>query len=90
MSDPENHTLRLLMKLRGDIAQVRTELVGAIESLEAKVGERSRAVDKRLDTVGHLAYAESILSRYAVADIEGRVMRIEDYLKLREDAGAPL
>ena len=84
ISDPDNHTLRLLKTLRGDIAQVESRLAGAIESLEAKVGERSRAVDKRLDCVAHMAYAESILSRYAVTDIEGRLITIEDYIKLRE------
>ena len=40
--------------------------------------------------MGHVAYGESILARYAVADIEDRVMRIEDYLKLRETRWAPL
>lgn len=84
MSDPDNHTLRLLKKLRVDIAEVKRDLTKTIGSLEAKMEERSQSVDKRLDAVKQIAYAESILSRYAVIDVEGRLMRIEDYIKLRE------
>jgi parvulin-like peptidyl-prolyl isomerase len=90
MGEPENHTLQLLKKLRDEMREGFAKVEARFAALEGKFEKRSRDVEKRVDAVKQMAYAETILSRYAVIDVEGRLMRIEDYLKLRDDAGAPL
>ena len=79
MSDPDNHTLRLLKKIREEVTQTREE----VQKLDHKLEEGLREVTKRIESVKQLAYGESILARYAIADVEPRLFRLEEIMKLR-------
>jgi hypothetical protein len=69
MAEPENHTLYLLREIRGDI-----------DKLENKVDGGFARVDKRMDTLQQAMNGESLLGRYAVAELDERLASIETRL----------
>jgi chaperonin cofactor prefoldin len=73
MADPENQTLRVLRDIRG-----------AIESMDQRLGGLSDKVDKnqedlrsRLDSPRQAINGESVLGRYAAAEVEERLESLE-------------
>ena len=73
MADPENQTLRVLRDIRG-----------AIESMDQRLGGLSDKVDKnqedlrsRLDSLRQAINGESVLGRYAAAEVEERLESLE-------------
>ena len=81
MSDTDNHPLRLLKKIRDEVAQTREDLA----RLDRKVDVHHAELTKRIDSVKQLAYGETILARYAVAEVEPRLFRLEEYIALRRE-----
>ena len=80
MAEPENQTLRLLRDIRT-----------SIEAMDKKFEKRFGTVDLRLDKIdariGSLSQAqraESIIGRYAVAEVDERFEAIEKRLKALE------
>jgi hypothetical protein len=79
MSEPDNHTLRLLKEIRKDIAGVHTR----VDSLEKRLERRFDGLDKKLEDVKQAAFGESVLGRYAVAEVEQRLVSLEDIMASR-------
>ena len=90
MNEPENHTLRLLREMRGDIQGVDRKmetLAREVRSVDEKVEALDRKVDKNhaelKDGIENLARAfagEGVLARYAANHVEGRLVAIEERL----------
>jgi hypothetical protein len=73
MADPENHTLHLLREIRSDI-----------DKLENKVDRGFERINKRMDSLQQAMTGESVLGRYAVAEVEDRLAAIETRLRAIE------
>jgi len=77
VADPDNIVLVLLRELRADMnrqfADVRAEMSRQFEEVRADLREQS----KKLDNVRQAAFGESVLARYATADFEERIERLE-------------
>lgn len=69
MAEPENHTLRLLREIRSNI-----------DKLENKVDNGFERLTKRIDSLQQAMNGESILGRYAAAEVEDRLATIETRL----------
>ena len=74
MAEPENHTIRLLQEIR----QQGTTLENRIDGLSKQVDNGFDEVKKRMDSLHKAINAESILGRYAVADVEERLISLEN------------
>ncbi|MBI5112171.1 hypothetical protein [Rhodoplanes serenus] len=87
MAEPENMTLVLLRELR-------SRMETRFDSLDRKLAEhdarfdahdaRFTALEKKIDTIKQAAFAESILGRYAVVDVEQRLTELEERLAALE------
>lgn len=87
MAEPENMTLVLLRELR-------SRMETRFDNLDRKLAEhdarfdahdaRFTALEKKIDTIKQAAFAESILGRYAVVDVEQRLAELEERLAALE------
>ncbi|MFD2184564.1 hypothetical protein [Rhodoplanes azumiensis] len=87
MAEPENMTLVLLRDLR-------SRMETRFDAIDRKLGEhdtrfdehdaRFAALEKKIDTIKQAAFAESILGRYAVVDVEQRRVELEARLAALE------
>ena len=82
MAEPENQTLRVLRDLRE-----------AVKALDLKVERRFNTVDtrfdevrSRMDNIRQALNGESVLGRYAAAEVEERLEAIEKRLSELEKA----
>lgn len=76
MTEPENFTHRLLR-------EIRAEMTGHFESLRTDIAglrDEVRENTKRLENVRQAAFGESVLGRYAVAEVDERLEAIEKRL----------
>jgi polyhydroxyalkanoate synthesis regulator phasin len=73
MAEPENQTLRILREIRE-----------AIKAMDEKNDKRFGAVESRLDNIRHALNGESILGRYAVAEVDERLAALEKRVKALE------
>lgn len=69
MAEPQNMTIKLLQEMR-------TEMRERFESVDKKLD----AMDKRIRNQGQAIYGESVLGRYAAAEVEERLEKIEKRL----------
>jgi hypothetical protein len=75
MAEPDNHTLHLLREFREDFREFRHEF-----------SEFRARTDERFEELVRLFAGESVLGRYAAADVEKRLEAIEKRLGALEDA----
>ena len=80
MAEPENHTLRLLQDIRRQGEETRADLA----SLRSEMADGFARVDKRLDSMHRAINGESVLGRYAAAEVEERLTAIEGRLSALE------
>jgi hypothetical protein len=66
MAEPESHTLRLLQEFRPEFAEYRKEFKDFREH-----------TDERFDELTRLFAGESVLGRYAAAEVEKRLTGVE-------------
>ena len=66
MADPENHTLQLLREFRQEFRQFRKEF-----------GDFRAQTDERFEELARLFAGESVLARYAAADVDKRIQALE-------------
>jgi hypothetical protein len=66
MTEPESHTLLLLREFRQEFADYRKEF-----------GEFRESTNARFDEITRLFAGESVLGRYAAADVEKRLASLE-------------
>jgi hypothetical protein len=75
LPEPIDHTLVLLREIRGAVAE-----------LESKVDRNHEDLTKRIETLRRAWYGESVLGRYAAAEVEGRLAEIENRLTALEQS----
>lgn len=83
MPEPERMILPLLR-------EIRTEMNRRFDGVEAKLGahdERFDRLESRLDNVRQATIGESVLGRYAAAEVEERLEAIEKRLAVLEHEG---
>ena len=73
MADPESHTLQLRREFRREFGEYRKEF-----------NEFRDNTDARFDELARLFAGESVLGRYAAADVEKRLTTIEQRLAVLE------
>lgn len=83
MSEPDNHTLRLLKKLRDEVHDGFARVNKRMDDFEAKVDGRFDRLERKLESVKQAAFGESVLGRYAAAAVEERLLTLEEIMALR-------
>ena len=76
MAEPENHTLTLLREMRTTLNRLDRK----VDQLEKKVDQNHVDVRSRLDNIRQALNGESVLGRYAAAEVEERLEAIEKRL----------
>ena len=80
MAEPDNMILVLLREMRAEMnarfEEVREEF--------SRVESRFDRLEKRLENIRQAAFGESVLGRYAAAEVEERLERIEKRLEALE------
>ncbi len=82
MAEPENHTLQILREIRTATASLDRKVTSGFENIDgrfSKLGSRS-------DNIWQALNGESILGRYAVADVDERLSAIEKRISDLEKA----
>lgn len=77
MADPQDMILPLLREMR-------TEMKGGFDRIDGKLAEHDARFDKlerRFDNLRQAVNGESVLGRYAAAEVEGRLEAIEKRLE---------
>jgi polyhydroxyalkanoate synthesis regulator phasin len=82
MAEPQSQILRLLRDLREAIRAVDAKVEGVDRKLDRSHGD----LKKRMDNISQALNGESILGRYAVAEVDERLEKIEKRLSALEDA----
>lgn len=80
MAEPENQTLRVLRDIRAAIKGLDQKTDRRFASLESKFDDMS----SRLDNVRQAVTGESVLGRYAAAEVEERLDSLEKRVKALE------
>jgi uncharacterized NAD(P)/FAD-binding protein YdhS len=83
MAEPENHTLRLLREFREEFREFRKEskdFRSEFNAFRAETGERFNELTR-------LFAGETVLGRYAAADVEKRLTALETRMAAVEKAG---
>jgi hypothetical protein len=80
MAEIENHALRLLQDIRNAIGAVESR----IDLLDKKVDRNHEELKQRIENLRQAAFGESVLGRYAAAEVEERLSVIEGRLSALE------
>ncbi|MBN8997110.1 MAG: hypothetical protein J0H94_17975 [Rhizobiales bacterium] len=80
MAEPENQTLRILR----DIREMLKDSEKRAGELEKKVDRNHGELKSRLDNIRQALNGESILGRYAVAEVDERLAALEKRVKALE------
>ena len=80
MAEIENHALRLLQDIRNAIGAVENR----IDLLDKKVDRNHEELKQRIENLRQAAFGESVLGRYAAAEVEERLSVIEGRLSALE------
>lgn len=75
MSEPENQTLRILREIRL-----------ALTRMDEKIDRNHDDTRSRMDSIRQVLAGESVLGRYAAAEVEERLEAIEKRLSALETA----
>lgn len=82
MAEPENQTLHILREIRTAMQALDRKTTSGFEAVEARFSK----LDFRLDNIWQALNGESILGRYAVAEVDERLEAIEKRLAALEKA----
>jgi chaperonin cofactor prefoldin len=80
MPSPENHTLRLLQEIRGSLRSVDQK----VDGLSDKVDRIRDDLKNRVDDLTRVFAGESVLGRYAAADVDKRLEALEKRISVLE------
>jgi chaperonin cofactor prefoldin len=80
MADPENQTLRVLRDIRGAIKSMDQRLT----VLSDKVDKNQDDLRSRIDNLRQAINGESVLGRYAAAEVEERLEALEKRISALE------
>jgi hypothetical protein len=81
MAEPENQTLHILREIRTALQGLDRKTTSGFEAIDARFGK----VEARLGNIWQALNGESILGRYAVADVEQRLESLEKRLNALEE-----
>ena len=84
MNPPENHTLQLLRELRSAMSALDHKLDDKVDSLDRKIDRNHEELKERIENLRQAAFGESVLGRYAAAEVEERLSAIESRLSALE------
>ena len=73
MAEPENHTLRLLREIR----TVMESMNGKMDTMNNKMDRNYDDLAQRIESLRKVAFGESVLGRYAAAEVEERLDALE-------------
>jgi polyhydroxyalkanoate synthesis regulator phasin len=73
MSDPGNFVLSLLRELRSDIRDLDNKVDRGLHDVD----QRFDKLDKKLENIRQASFGESVLGRYAAAEVEERMEALE-------------
>ncbi len=73
MAEPENHTLHILREIRAAMQGLDRKVTSGFENVDGRFSK----LDSRLDNIWQALNGESILGRYAVAEVDERLAAIE-------------
>jgi hypothetical protein len=82
MAEPENHTLHLLRDIRNALKALDEK----VDAGFAKVDREFDSMRSRMANIREAAIGESVLGRYAAAEVEDRLEAIEKRLTAIEKA----
>ena len=88
MPEPENHTLRLLREIRRQGESTQKGLDATQKSLEDFRREMTQGfehVGEQLDHLSRLVRGESVLGRYAAANVDERIEALEKRVTALEE-----
>jgi hypothetical protein len=74
MAEPENHTLRLLREIRSQG-----------EKLEERMDRGFAELRERIEELARLTIGEGVLGRYAAAEVDDRLAKLEKRVSALEE-----
>lgn len=84
MAEPDNQTLRLLRELRAAQEALGLNLNSKIDALDRKIDHVHDDLGQKIKNLQQAMIGESVLGRYAVAEVEERLDAIEKRLGVLE------
>jgi hypothetical protein len=84
MPEPVNHTLHLLREFREEFREFVAKADKSFDTLEKKVDRNHEELKERIENLRQAAFGESVLGRYAAAEVEERLSAIESRLSALE------
>jgi hypothetical protein len=84
MPEPVNHTLHVLREFREEFREFVAKTDKSFDTLEKKVDRNHEDLKERIENLRQAAFGESVLGRYAAAEVEERLSAIESRLSALE------
>jgi hypothetical protein len=84
MAERVNHTLHVLREFREEFREFATKTDRRFDTLEKKVDGSHEELKQRIENLRQAAFGESVLGRYAAAEVEERLAAIEGRLSALE------
>jgi hypothetical protein len=84
MPEPVNHTLHVLREFREEFREFVAKTDKSFDTLEKKVDRNHDDLKERIENLRQAAFGESVLGRYAAAEVEERLSAIESRLSALE------
>jgi hypothetical protein len=81
MAEPDNMVLILLREIRTEMNERFSRMDGRFDGMDA----RFETLESKIDSVKQAAFGESVLGRYAVAEVEERLERMERRIRALEE-----
>ena len=81
MTEPENHTLRLLREIRSQGDDLRNDF----NKLASQMDRGFEEIRTRMEDLARLAIGEGVVGRYAAADVDGRLAKLEKRVSALEE-----
>lgn len=84
MAEPDNQTLRLLRELRSAMQKLDDKVDALDDKLDRKIDHVHDDLGQKIKNLQQAMIGESVLGRYAVAEVEERLDAIEKRLGVLE------
>jgi hypothetical protein len=84
MAEPVNHTLHVLREFREEFREFVAKTGKSFDTLEKKVDRNHEELKERIENLRQAAFGESVLGRYAAAEVEERLTAIESRISALE------
>jgi hypothetical protein len=84
MAEPVNHTLHVLREFREEFREFVAKTDKSFDTLDKKVDRNHAELKERIENLRQAAFGESVLGRYAAAEVEERLSAIESRLSTLE------